>query len=158
MRRSRLMRADRFRRLSHWSYARFANPNGIPAELAETIDLTFIKQNAAEHGFNLWAVNDKVFPSESMTASHHLRQGKRYRVRMRNASDDIHPIHLHRHSFELTKFAGKPSAGVMKDVVMVGGYQEVEIDFVADNPGLMLFHCHQQLHMDFGFMTLFDYG
>ena len=41
----------------------------------------------------------------------------------------------------------------MKDVVMVGGYQEVDVDFVADNPGLTLFHCHQQLHMDFGFMT-----
>ncbi|MGC2828034.1 MAG: multicopper oxidase domain-containing protein, partial [Candidatus Acidiferrum sp.] len=32
------------------------------------------------------------------------------------------------------------------------------VDFVADNPGLTLFHCHQQLHMDFGFMTLFDYA
>ena len=83
--------------------------------------------------------------------------GKRYRLRMRNASDDIHPIHLHRHSFELTKFAGKPTFGVMKDVVMVGGYQQVEVDFTADNPGLTLFHCHQQLHMDFGFMTLFEY-
>ena len=40
---------------------------------------------------------------------------------------------------------------------MVGGYQEVEVDFIADNPGLTLFHCHRQLHMDFGFMTLFDY-
>jgi Multicopper oxidase len=40
---------------------------------------------------------------------------------------------------------------------MAGGYQEAEIDFVVDNPGLTLFHCHQQLHMDFGFMTLFDY-
>jgi FtsP/CotA-like multicopper oxidase with cupredoxin domain len=40
---------------------------------------------------------------------------------------------------------------------MVGGYQEVEVDFVADNLGLTLFHCHQQLHMDYGFMTLFDY-
>jgi FtsP/CotA-like multicopper oxidase with cupredoxin domain len=30
-------------------------------------------------------------------------------------------------------------------------------DFVADNPGQTLFHCHQQLHMDFGFMALFDY-
>jgi FtsP/CotA-like multicopper oxidase with cupredoxin domain len=49
------------------------------------------------------------------------------------------------------------TSGVMKDVVMVGGYQEGEIDFVANNPGLTLFHCHQQLHMDFGFMTLFDY-
>jgi FtsP/CotA-like multicopper oxidase with cupredoxin domain len=44
-------------------------------------------------------------------------------------------MHLHRHSFALTKFAGKATSGVMKDVVMVGGYQEVEVDFVADNSG-----------------------
>ncbi len=50
---------------------------------------------------------------------------------MRNGSDDIHPIHLHRYSFELTKIAGKSLSGVMKDVVMVGGYQEVKIDFTA---------------------------
>jgi FtsP/CotA-like multicopper oxidase with cupredoxin domain len=46
----------------------------------------------------------------------------------------------------------------MKDVVMVGGYQEVEVDFTASNSGLTLFHCHQQLHRDFGFMTLIDYA
>ena len=119
--------------------------------------MTFTKQNAADHGFNAWAINDVAFSKDAMTPAYHLRQGKRYRLRMRNASDDIHPIHLHRHSFELTKFAGIATAGVMKDVVMVGGYQEVEVDFTADNPGLTLFHCHQQLHMDFGFMTLFDY-
>jgi len=56
-----------------------------------------------------------------------------------------------------TGTVSKMTSGVMKDVVMVGGYQEVEVDFVADNPGLTLFHCHQQLHMDFGFMSLFDY-
>ena len=38
------------------------------------------------------------------------------------------------------------------------GFQEVELDFVADNPGDTLFHCHQQLHMDFGFMALFNYA
>ncbi len=37
---------------------------------------------------------------------------------------------------------------------MLGGFQELEFDFVADNPGMTLFHCHQQLHMDFGFMAL----
>jgi HipA-like protein len=57
----------------------------------------------------------------------------------------------------LTSLAGNPTSGIMKDVFMLGGYQEAEVDFVADNPGLTLFHCHQQLHMDFGFMTLFDY-
>ena len=76
---------------------------------------------------------------------------------MRNASDDIHPIHLHRHIFELTSVSGTATAGIMKDVVMVDGYQQVAVDFVANNPGPTLFHCHQQLHMDFGFMSLFDY-
>src|SRR6266568_4208199 len=141
----------------HWTYERFAKQNGTTAEPDEVIEMTFTKRNAAEHGFNLWAINEAVFSDDSMTPAFHLRQGKRYRLRMHNASDDIHPIHLHRHSFELTKLAGIPTAGVMKDVVMVGGYQEVEVDFTADNPGLTLFHCHQQLHMDYGFMSVFGY-
>jgi len=144
---------------SRWSYARFAKPDARAAEPDETIEMTFVKQNAAEDGFNLWTINGVAYPRTEMMAAplYHLKQGARYRIKLRNASDDIHPIHLHRHSFELTKLAGQPTAGIMKDVVMLGGYQEAEIDFVADNPGLTLFHCHQQLHMDFGFMTLFDY-
>ena len=60
-------------------------------------------------------------------------------------------------ALRLSRLAGTSLSGVFKDVVMVGGYQEVAMDFVANNPGLTLFHCHQQLHMDFGFMALFDY-
>jgi hypothetical protein len=56
-----------------------------------------------------------------------LHQGRRYRLKFRNASDDIHPLHLHRHSFELTRIAGKPTSGVIKDVVMLGGFQEARI-------------------------------
>ncbi|MEY2486018.1 MAG: hypothetical protein QOH39_1666 [Verrucomicrobiota bacterium] len=117
--------------------------------------MIFAKDNAAEEGFNRWTINGVAFPmtGETATASFHLKQGKRYRIRMRNTSDDIHPIHLHRHSFELTSLAGKPTARILKDVVMLGGYQEAEVDFVADNPGLTLFHCHQQLHMDYGSMN-----
>ena len=144
---------------SRWSYAGFATPRAAAPAPDETFEMTFAKENAAEEGFNRWTINGVAYPmaGETAPASFHLTQGKRYRVRMRNASDDIHPIHLHRHSFELTSIAGKAVAGVTKDVVMLNGYQEAEIDFVADNPGLTLFHCHQQLHMDFGFMTLFDY-
>ena len=143
----------------HWNYLRFANAGATAAPPDETIDMLIAKDNAAEDGFNRWTINRAAYPmSEGIVpASFHLKQGKRYRIRMRNASDDIHPIHLHRHSFELTRIAGVATAGVMKDVVMLGGYQEMELDFTADNPGLTLFHCHQQLHMDFGFMTLFDY-
>jgi FtsP/CotA-like multicopper oxidase with cupredoxin domain len=144
----------------HWNYSRFAKADTPAQSSDETFDMTFTKDDAAEDGFNRWTINGKAFPmiQDIAPASFHLKQGKRYRIKMRNASDDIHPIHLHRHSFELTKLAGKSTTGVMKDVVMVGGYQDVEVDFVADNPGMTLFHCHQQLHMDFGFMTLFDYA
>jgi FtsP/CotA-like multicopper oxidase with cupredoxin domain len=142
-----------------WDYTRFAKPGATAPEADETFEMTFAKENAAEGGFNRWTINGAAYPmaGEPAPAIFHLKQGKRYRLRMRNASDDIHPIHLHRHSFELTKVAGKPTAGVLKDVMMLGGYQEAEVDFVADNPGMTLFHCHQQLHMDFGFMALFDY-
>jgi len=145
---------------SRWNYSRFAKPGAHAAAPDETIEMTFVKQNAAEDGFNLWTINGVAYPRAEMMAasSYHLKQGARYRLKMRNASDDIHPIHLHRHSFELTSLAGRPTAGIMKDVVMLGGYQEAEVDFVADNPGLTLFHCHQQLHMDFGFMALFQYA
>ena len=141
-----------------WDYTRFGRSSPIKQTPDETIEMTFTENRAANRGFNEWRINDVAFSMEKMEPMFHLRQGKRYRLRMRNASDDIHPVHLHRHSFELTRIAGKSTAGILKDVVMLGGYQEVEVDFMADNPGLTLFHCHQQLHMDFGFMALFDYA
>jgi FtsP/CotA-like multicopper oxidase with cupredoxin domain len=49
-------------------------------------------------------------------------------------------------------------SGLKKDVVSVARRSTAAIDFVADNPGLTLFHCHMQLHMDYGFMQLFDYS
>jgi FtsP/CotA-like multicopper oxidase with cupredoxin domain len=143
-----------------WNYADFGNGAAQVPAPDQVFDMTFAKQNAADAGFNRWTINGVAFsdhPMHDMQPMYRVQQGKRYRLRMRNASDDIHPIHLHRHSFELTRVAGQATSGVKKDVVMVGGYQEMEVDFVADNPGLTLFHCHQQLHMDFGFMALFQY-
>jgi FtsP/CotA-like multicopper oxidase with cupredoxin domain len=143
----------------HWNYCHFGLTEAHAAAPDEVIDMTFAKDNAALEGFNRWTINGVSYPLKQMMAApaFHLKRGKRYRLRMRNASDDIHPIHLHRHTFELTRIAGQATSGVLKDVVMVGGYQEAEIDFMADNPGPTLFHCHQQLHMDYGFMSLFDY-
>jgi FtsP/CotA-like multicopper oxidase with cupredoxin domain len=141
-----------------WDYGRFGKATGASAPPDETIDVTILKRNAALDGFNQWTLNGEAFSMDSMKPKYTIHQGRRYRLRFRNASDDIHPLHLHRHSFELTRIGGKPTSGVIKDVVMLAGYQEVEFDFAADNPGRTLFHCHQQLHMDFGFMALFDYA
>jgi FtsP/CotA-like multicopper oxidase with cupredoxin domain len=139
-----------------WDYRRFATSNAITDAPDEVIEMTFAKQNAADQGFNRWTINDVAFDMKAMKPMFHLQQGKRYRLRMHNASDDIHPVHLHRHSFEITRIAGQPTGGVIKDVAMLGGYQTMEVDFRADQRGLSLFHCHMQLHMDFGFMALFD--
>jgi FtsP/CotA-like multicopper oxidase with cupredoxin domain len=142
-----------------WDYALFGKTNATSAAAPdETIELTIVKHNAALKGFNQWTLNGEAFSMETMKPAFTVHEGRRYRVKFRNASDDIHPLHLHRHSFELTRIGGKATTGVIKDVVMLGGFQELEFDFVADNPGPTLFHCHQQLHMDFGFMAMFHYA
>jgi FtsP/CotA-like multicopper oxidase with cupredoxin domain len=140
-----------------WDYTLFGKRNGHVPRPDEVIKMTFAKQNAADKGFNRWTINGIAFNMMDMKPMFHLKKGKRYRLQMYNASDDIHPMHLHRHSFEITKIGGKHTSGITKDVAMLGGFQEMEVDFVADNPGRTLFHCHMQLHMDFGFMALFDY-
>ncbi len=141
-----------------WDYTLFGKPGATRAKPDETMEFTIVKHNAALNGFNEWTLNGKAFAMETRNPTYTVQEGRRYRLKFRNASDDIHPLHLHRHSFELVSVGGKSTAGVIKDVVMVGGFQEVEFDFVADNPGMTLFHCHQQLHMDFGFMFLFGYA
>jgi len=141
-----------------WDYTAFGKSNEVPAPPEETIEMTIVKHNGALNGFNQWTLNGDAFSMETRKPIYEVHEGRRYRLAFRNASDDIHPLHLHRHSFELTRIAGNPTAGVIKDVVMLGGFQDLEFDFIADNPGLTLFHCHQQLHMDFGFMALFSYA
>lgn len=142
----------------HWDYSLFGKDAATQAKSDQTIEMLIVKHNGALGGFNQWTLNGVAFSMARMQPLYKIERGKRYRIRLRNGSDDIHPMHLHRHSFELVRVAGKPTAGVVKDVVMLGGYQEVEFDFLADNPGRTLFHCHQQLHMDFGLMALFDYA
>jgi FtsP/CotA-like multicopper oxidase with cupredoxin domain len=51
----------------------------------------------------------------------------------------------------------KPTAGVMKDTINMTRFSTVEIDFVADDPGPSLLHCHHQDHQDEGFMGLMTY-
>ena len=142
-----------------WDYTAFGKPGVAAATPDETFEMVIAKDNAAVNGFNRWTINGSSYPmtNAKATPAFHVHEGRRYRIHMRNESDDVHPIHLHRHVFELTNIMGRPTSGVMKDVVMLGGYQELSFDFVANDPGLSLFHCHQQLHMDFGLMTLFDY-
>jgi FtsP/CotA-like multicopper oxidase with cupredoxin domain len=142
-----------------WDYRVFAAPNSNAAQPPDhTIEMLIEKRNAAADGFNVWTINGTPFAMDTNKPVLDVQRDKRYRLRFRNATDDMHPMHLHRHTFEITRFAGTPTAGVRKDVAMLGGYQSMEIDFVADQPGLSLLHCHQQIHMDYGLMLLLNSG
>jgi FtsP/CotA-like multicopper oxidase with cupredoxin domain len=112
------------------------------------------KINGGPGGFNIWTINGQPYDQSEPIK---IQQGRRYRLAFVNKSDDMHPLHLHRHNFEIAKIHGKETSGIFKDTVLVKGFSHVDVDFVADNPGLTLFHCHQNLHMDFGFMRLFEY-
>ncbi len=138
---------------SPWDYTVFGTPP-VAREPDGTFALTFEKIAGGRGGYNHWTINGKSWPNADPLRVQH---GKRYRITMNNTSGDMHPIHLHRHRFELTNWAGKPTAGVRKDVVAVPGRKTAEIEFVADNPGRSLFHCHMQDHQDYGFMTLLEY-
>ena len=117
--------------------------------------MVFEKIPSGAGQFNLWQVNGKAYPHEREFV---LQQGERYRLVFRNRTDDSHPVHLHRHLFELVDVNGRPTAGLMKDTVIVPVYGRVTADLVADQPGLSLFHCHIQQHMDYGFKALFRYA
>ncbi len=137
-----------------WDYVQFGKPGTAPT-VDETFILTF-RDVGPKKGtnFDVWTINNKSWPEiEPLTVS----AGKRYRLVLRNGSGDQHPIHLHRHAFEVTRIGDQRFTGLMKDVINVMPLQTVEVDFVANNPGDTLMHCHQQLHMDYGFMQLIKY-
>jgi FtsP/CotA-like multicopper oxidase with cupredoxin domain len=137
-----------------WDYTAFGRAGGTSNPDVHVVPLVFRRKWAGNGWVDNWTINGQSFPK---TDPIRVQANKRYRLRFDNQSDESHPVHLHRHSFELTNLAGKASAGVVKDVIVVPARRQVEVDFLADNPGPSLFHCHQQLHMDFGFMTLVEY-
>ncbi len=143
---------------ARWDYTIFGKPSSDPAPRPapdQIINMVFEKVPGGPRGINHWLVNGKEYPHEREFV---LRQGRRYRLVFHNRSDDSHPLHMHRHIFELVELNGKPTAGIMKDTVIVPALGRAVVDLVADQPGLTLFHCHIQQHMDFGFMALFRYA
>ena len=121
----------------------------------ERLDLIFEKVPGGRGGYNRWTINGKSWPATNPLFT--TERGKRYRLAMTNKSGDNHPVHLHRHTFEVTKVGDKATAGVMKDTINMTRFSTVEIDFVANDPGPTLLHCHHQDHQDEGFMGLMTY-
>jgi len=132
-----------------WNLAAFASRGAAP-DPDERLSFVFRQRDDGLH----WLINGKSHPNVEPIV---VEEGHRYRWRLDNQSAHDHPIHLHRHTFDVVRIADTTMSGIRKDVVVVPAWKDAEIDVVANNPGLSLFHCHQQLHMDMGFMAMVRY-
>lgn len=139
---------------SPWDYTAFGRRQAAPPP-DETIALRFEKIPGGRGGYNRWTINGKSWPETNPLFT--VVRGRRYRLVMDNHSGDEHPVHLHRHTFEVTKVGDRVVSGLMKDTISMPRFTQAEIDFVADDPGPTLFHCHHQDHMDEGFAAIIAY-
>ncbi len=96
--------------------------------------------------FNLFTFNSRAFPGTDPLV---VRQGQRVRIRLANISMDSHPIHIHGHRFYTTGTDGGPiprSAWQPDTTVNVPPGTTRDLEFVADNPGDWVLHCHKSHH------------
>jgi FtsP/CotA-like multicopper oxidase with cupredoxin domain len=79
------------------------------------------------------------------------RHGERVRVRILDFSPmQHHPIHLHGHTFWITGHEGAripKSAWIPRNTELIGIAQATDFEFIANNPGDWMFHCHMVHHM-----------
>ncbi len=80
-----------------------------------------------------------------------VKHGERVRVRIMDFSPmQHHPIHLHGHTFWLTGHEGAripKSAWIPRNTELIVIAQASEFEFIANNPGDWMFHCHMVHHM-----------
>jgi FtsP/CotA-like multicopper oxidase with cupredoxin domain len=120
----------------------------IPQELRGSPDRTFNLTLSPEMGGSYgWLIDGQSYPDADPLQ---IRKGEHVRVRMTNRSPVLHPMHLHGHFFRV--------GDAMKDTVVVPGRMgSVTFDFLADNPGDWLFHCHNLYHLEAGMARVVEY-
>jgi iron transport multicopper oxidase len=93
-----------------------------------------------------------------------LPYGAVVEITIDNHDDAAHPFHLHGHNFQVidrSSFGNMfPSSGpystpMRRDTIQVQSQGYAVIRFVADNPGISLFHCHIEWHVESGLTATF---
>lgn len=116
-----------------------------------------------------WRINAQTYnarhPFTGITPAT-VREGQSVRLVFLNQTPMYHPMHVHGHTFRIRatgaigdKHLDAPSdiVGSMKDTVLVAPGERVVADFVADNPGQWLTHCHNAYHLATGMATVLSY-
>jgi FtsP/CotA-like multicopper oxidase with cupredoxin domain len=104
--------------------------------------------NSVSEEFNFFTINGRSGPYVTPLV---VRLGSRVRIRFMNLSAmDHHPMHLHGHTFWITGTEGgriPESAWIPTNNILVGVGQSRDVEFVANNPGDWMLHCHILHHM-----------
>ncbi len=96
---------------------------------------------------NYFTINGKSFPN---TAPIVVQKGDRVRVRLASVGQFTHPMHLHGMNFRIVAYDGvplPPEQQIVRNTVPVNPGEVIDIEFVADNPGTWVFHCHIPHHV-----------
>ena len=96
---------------------------------------------------NFFTINGKTYPDIPPI---NVKKGQRVRVRFIEAGQFEHPMHLHGMPFKIVATDGYPvpeAAQLTKDTVPVHPGERFDVEFVADNPGQWVFHCHIVHHV-----------
>jgi FtsP/CotA-like multicopper oxidase with cupredoxin domain len=78
-----------------------------------------------------------------------MKKGERVRwyLLANSNEDDVHAPHWHGQTVLVN--------GMRSDTIAMGPMSMVVADMVADNPGVWMFHCHVNDHLDRGMYGLF---
>jgi FtsP/CotA-like multicopper oxidase with cupredoxin domain len=98
-----------------------------------------------------WAINGVVTSGHVMEPFLTLQRGRSCVLAMHNHTAWHHPMHLHGHAFRVIARDGRPTRyQEWQDTVLMAPHESVEIAFIADNPGMWMFHCHILEHQAAG--------
>ncbi len=79
-----------------------------------------------------------------------LRRGETVILRLRNETQNHHPIHLHGMAFKLLTSDRRKILPQWTDTALLLEGETMEVALVADNPGDWVFHCHVIEHQKTG--------
>jgi hypothetical protein len=123
--------ADRTTAALDSSYGRFGESGRSAVEPDQMIVMLLEKRS---DGIYQWTINGRSHPADALF----LQQGRRYRLRMMNATGGVHSVHLRHHSFELARIHQVPVSGIFRDTLRLERYNVVEADVLMSRSGPLL--------------------
>lgn len=104
----------------------------------------------------IYTVNGKAF--DYMMNPIVLHTGELYRVYIVNMLefDSVNSIHVHGAMFDYYSAGTNKTADYLTDIVTLANGDRGIMEFTYDYPGTYMFHAHQTLFTDLGWMGLFD--